>query len=205
MYICMASIQYKSDWCCVCPALLLLLLGQVQLTPTPTPTRRWLSWRLALWKLNPNPFASLSISSRLFARFFRLLCRTSFSSSFKSLAKFFIVFQHRLFSVPFMSLYAARSWSCSCCRCSCCGNCIWLSNTGEASLYTSLCWCVCVHNLVPIAAKVICSAFSRQLSLGSVSLRPIARSGFSVKRVQIKFEETPLTISAILKPNNSRF
>lgn len=59
--------------------------------------------RLALPKLKqnpkPNPFASLclSISSRLFARFFRLLCRTSFSSSFKSLAKFFIVFQRRLF------------------------------------------------------------------------------------------------------------
>lgn len=201
----MASIQYKSDWCCVCPALLLLLLGQVQLTPTSTPTRRWLSWRLALSKLNlkPNPFASLSISSRLFARFFRLLCRTSFSSSFKSLAKFFIVFQHRLFFVPFMGLYAARSCSCCCCRCSCCGNCICFSSTEEGSLYTSLCWCV--HNLVPIAAKVICSAFSRQLSLGSVSLRPIARSGFSVKRVQIKFEDIPLTISAILQPNNSRF
>lgn len=53
---------------------------------------------LGAW-LSPNPFASLclSISSRLFARFFRLLCRTSFSSSLKSLAKFFIVFQHRLF------------------------------------------------------------------------------------------------------------
>lgn len=75
----------------------------------------------------------------------------------------------------------------------------------EKALYILLSVGVCVCNLVPIAAKVICSAFSRQLSLGSVSLRPIARSGFSVKRVQIKFEETPLTISAILKPNNSRF